>query len=234
MATAALDLETKVGLKPGQLHTPEFKDESVRAHALLEIGELDSPEALAYLQGLRPEDIQPDTSGQMRSAAQVALRHVQLNRLPDEPAKVQFLQDTTSERSAAAWWAVQELCNRGSSDSLGFIRQSISRTYPPPTSTDQIAFCEARIDIISRDPDRSKALLTILSVNSGVTVSQLLDWAINELRAVKSPQIEAELQRYADEIENLPDDSALKRELLGPRYQIRDSPPVFKPKPTKP
>ena len=63
MATAALDLETKVGLKPGQLHTPEFKDESVRAHALLEIGELDSPEALAYLQGLRPEDIQPDTSG---------------------------------------------------------------------------------------------------------------------------------------------------------------------------
>src|ERR1035438_5345597 len=38
---SAGDLEAQVGLKPGQLHGREFKDSTVRAHALRRIGELD-------------------------------------------------------------------------------------------------------------------------------------------------------------------------------------------------
>lgn len=179
MAGANPGLEASVGLKPGQLRGPEFRDESVRSHALLKIGELDVPEALAYLQNLKAEDIAPDTSGLMRSSLHIALHQAQLNRIPDESSKIRFLENTTSEKSDAAWWAVEQLCNRGSRESLAFIRESIWRRNPTPTGTAQIAFCEARIDVISRDPDRVKALASVLSVTNGVTDPELLGWAIS-------------------------------------------------------
>jgi hypothetical protein len=107
-------LEVQVGLKPGQLRGTEFKDATVRAHALRIIGQLDLPDALTYLQNLERSGIGPDSSGQIWPAAQIALHQAQLNRIGDEPAKIRFLEDATGERSSAASWAVEELCNRGS------------------------------------------------------------------------------------------------------------------------
>lgn len=222
MQSASPDLEVQVGLEAGKLHGPEFKHEMVRSHAVRKIGGLDLPEALAYLQNLKKSDIGPDTSGQMWSSAQIALRQAQLNRIREEPAKVRFLEDTTTERGSAAWWAVQELCDRGSYQSLPFITQHIRKAYSLSQDVEHaVAFCEARMAIISRDPDRIKALGLFLSVGSGVTDPELLGWAINELRAINTPQAEAEVQRFADEIEALPDGSPLKNALWGKRVQIR-------------
>jgi hypothetical protein len=168
------EVEVQVGLQPGQLHKPEFKDEGVRSHALRRIGEVDLPEALAYLQNLKKGDIQPDVSGRMWSSAQIALRQGQVNRIPDETGKISFLEGVTSDRaSAAAGWAVQELCNRGSNRSLGFISGSIRRRDSTPRGLVDVSFCEAPMAIISRDPDRSRALGSFLSVYSGETDSQV-------------------------------------------------------------
>jgi hypothetical protein len=141
-----------------------------------------------------------------------------LNRIPDEPAKVGFLEDITHEKSAAAWWAVNELCERGSYRSLAFIREHIRRAYSlPEDAKQQSEFCEARIRVVSRNPDRIKALGSFLSVSEGVTDTDLVGWAIRKLQAMKSARADAELKRYAKEIDDLPEDSPLKRTLQPTR-----------------
>jgi hypothetical protein len=93
------------------------------------------------------------------------------------------------------------------------IRESIQKRNPTHDGEKQIAFCESRMAIISRNPDRIKALGSFLTTSTGVTDSELLGWALNQLRNIGSPQAEAEAQRFADEIENLPDGSTLKNAL---------------------
>jgi hypothetical protein len=233
MAGASPVLEVQIGLKAGQLHGAEFKESTVRAHALKKVGELDLPEALTYLLGLKRSDIEPDLSGSVWPAAQIALRQAQLNQVSDEAGKIRFLEDTTSERTAAASWAVNELCERGSFQSLPFIREQIRKSLSLPQDVKrENEFCEGRMGVISRDPDRVKALGSFLSVSGGVTDDKLLGWVIGKLQDMNSPRAEAELQRYGKEIDRLPEDSRLKRELEHERARIRRfAPPLPKIKP---
>ncbi len=168
MRDASPDAEKKVGLEPGTLRGTEFQEDVVRSRALRVIGRLGSPDALAYLQHLKKTDIEPDPSGQVWSSAQIGLAEAQLNRIPEGRARIRFLEDTTIDtRSAAARWAVEELCDRGSRESLPFIIQHLTRVYSLAREVDgALKFCEARIDLISRDPDRIKALGSFLSVHS--------------------------------------------------------------------
>jgi hypothetical protein len=77
------------------------------------------------------------------------------------------------------------------------------------------------MDVVSSDPDRVKALASVLRVRAGMTDSEQIGWAINQLRDVNSKRADEELDRFADEIESLPDGSPLKTELWGRRVQIR-------------
>jgi hypothetical protein len=215
MEGASPDLEVQVGLKSGQLRGPEFKEYELRSYALRRIGELDLPEALTYLQNLKESDIGPDTSGQIRSAAQIALLQAQVNRIPDQQAKIRFLEEATSGKGAGVHWAVDELCNLGSYQSLPLIRARIHRLLSLPQDIEhETGFCEARIGVVSRDPDRVRALGAVLRVNGGGTDPQLIGWAIGQLQAMRSERADAELERYAKEIDALPD-SPVKRELAS-------------------
>jgi hypothetical protein len=73
MDIASPDLETQVGIKPGEFRTRWFKDGSVRAYAAQKIGEIDVPEALTYLEHLKMTDLELDTTGMVWSAVQIAL-----------------------------------------------------------------------------------------------------------------------------------------------------------------
>ena len=208
--------ELLLGLEAGQLHKPEFQDEGVRSYALRRIGELDRPEAMTYLEQLKKDDILPDISGRMSSAAQIALRQAQLNRIQGESNQIHFLEDTTSDRSAAAWWAVDELCNRGSYSSRSFIGEYIRRTQSVPQEIERISgFCEARMAVVSRDADRIKALASVLSVANGSNDRALMVWAIHQLGMLQSPRVEAELRRYVKEIDGLAPNSPRKREFAN-------------------
>ncbi len=220
--SARLDLELAAGLPCGQFRKPEFSTDEVRIEALLRISDLDMPEALDYLKKLSKDRIAPVSSGQVWDSAEIALHRAELNRISDENARIGFLEETTGDKSAAAErWAVQSLCNQGSKRSLPFIRESVRRRNPTADGEEQIRFCEARMAIISRSPDRTKALASLLVVTNGVTDQELLGWAVNELRDIDSPQADAEIQRYAKEIEQLPN-GPLKTALSGKRAQIRD------------
>jgi hypothetical protein len=210
------DLEVQVGLKSGQLRGPEFRGYELRSYAFRRIGELDLPEALTYLQNLKESDIGPDTSGQIRSAAQIALLQAQVNRIPDQQAKIRFLEEATSGKGAGVHWAVDELCNLGSYQSLPLIRARIHRLLSLPQDIEhENGFCEARMGVVSRDPDRVRALGAVLRVNGGGTDPQLTGWAIGQLRAMRSERADAELERYAKEIDALPADSPVKRDLAS-------------------
>jgi hypothetical protein len=228
MDGASSDIETQVGLTKGQLRAPSYKDSSVRIYALRKLGNVDLPEALNYLRGLTRQDLGPDTNEMIWANVQIAVREAQVNRIQDESAKIRFLEETCGEKSAAASWAVDELCERGSYNSLGYIRESIRKRNPTADGERQIAFCEARMAIISRDPDPVRALGSFLTVKNGVTDSELIGWAINKLGSMKSAKAEAERQRYADEIENLPDGSPVKDVLWFKRVQIRGALPPKK------
>lgn len=219
--SARPDLELAAGLPYGQFRKPEFSTDEVRIRALLRISDLDLPEALDYLKNLSKDRLAPVSSSQVWDTAEIALHRAELNRISDENARVPFLEDTTGGKSAAvAWWAVQSLCNQGSQRSLPFIRESIWRHNPTADGQQQISFCETRMAIVSRNPDRTKALASLLVVTNGVTDQELLGWAINELHDIDSPQADAEIQRYAKEIDQLPN-GPLKTALWGKRLQIR-------------
>jgi hypothetical protein len=220
MDAGASELEARVGLGPGQLRGSAFKDSTVRSHAMRNLGKLDIPDALTFLTNLTQSDVSPDDSGMVWPSAQIALREAQLIRIPAGTARTRFLEDITTERTPAASWAVEELCEDGSYRSLGFVRQSIRRTNPTPRGEKEIAYCEARMAVLSRNPDPVKAVGSFLSVGSGVTDIELIGWAISKLQAMKSQKADAELDRYAKEIDDLPRDSALKRALLVMRMQI--------------
>src|SRR5579871_3158350 len=84
------------------------------------------------------------STGMLWPAAQVALRQAQLNGVPDESGRIRFLESTTGEKSAAAWWAVQVPCDQGRQEALPFIRDHIRRVYSLTRDVEQaITFCEA-------------------------------------------------------------------------------------------
>ena len=232
MDTANPDLETPFGLRPGQLRGPEFKEKTVRAEALQKIAELDVPEALAFLQNLTGPDFATH-SGQLWPDAQVALHRALLKRIPDEASQVRFLEDT-ARTSVAYLWAVDELCDRGSQGSLPVVRASIRRHDSTRRGEQRIAFCEARMDIVSRNPDRIAALGSFLNARAVPAESQvspenrLVPWAILQLRSMKSPRAHAELERFADEIDDLPEGSPQKEALWGYRVTIRGAAPQRK------
>ena len=222
MDRARPELEIQVGLKPNELRNRIFKEGSLRAHAVLKIGESDLPESLHYLQSLRPTDLEPDVTGMVWPAVQVAVRKAEYERISDGASKTRFLEDTTAEHSAAASWAVNELCETGSYRSLGFVRESIQNRNPTPTGQKELAFCEARMGVILRSPDLIQALGSILSVREGTVDEDLIGWAVQRLEAIRSARADRELARYAKEIDDLPTDSQLKRNLQTTRAHLRN------------
>jgi hypothetical protein len=230
MDSASPELEARVGLKAEELRGPDFKDSTVRAHALRKIGETALDEAVDFLAGLNPGDIGPDPSQMAWPAAQIALRDAQLRRIADTHMKIEFLERTVTERhdavsnGAVTSWAVDELCDRGSQTSLPVIQQSIRSRRNGPRDEQEIEFCEARIRVVLSNPNWAKALGSALDVSSGAGFAErrLLGWVIDQLISMRSPSADAELDRFAREIGALPEGSPGKLSLSMYRQEILD------------
>jgi hypothetical protein len=203
--------ETALGLTAGQLRKEALVSYRVRVCAFQAIGRAGSPEALDFLMKVRSADIGPDSTGQIWPAAQVAAKSAQLNAISDPVAKVQFLEDLLSVPrggwGAVGHWAVEELCNSGSRLSIGIIHEAIRSRSNGQRDEDEIRFCEARINIVTRYPDRAKAIGSVLTTVAPVD-DRLLWWAIRQLVGMHDSQADAELDRFSREVEK-----------LGPGYQ---------------
>lgn len=188
------EAEIQVGLSPGRLKTPIFAQPSVRLRAIQQIGACALPEALDFLKNLRRADLGEDTTQTLWPNARVTLRKALLGRIADPEAKTEFLMNTLTEegdgRSLTAYWAADLLCDQGVSKALPLIRQSLS-------AQEAIAFCEKRMQVVSRDPDRVKALGSVLTLD-GTASDVLMQWAIYQLNSLHSESADAELDRFAD------------------------------------
>lgn len=201
--------ETLVGLAPAQLHQPAYAQASVRAYALRKIGEANTHEALDFLQNLKQADLAPDSGLQVWPAAQVALRNALLNKIVDPHSKIEFLEATLTEphdaisNSAIGHWAVEQLCDRGSMGSIPAIQRSLRYMWTGARGEEEIAYCEARIQILSSNPDRAKALGSILRMDNAEVSDRLTRWAIFQLDSMNSPTADAELDRFSNEMGKL-------------------------------
>jgi len=226
-SSISAEAERQVGSAQDELHDGGFHAPEVRACALRAIGGTGLPEALDFLKGLMPDDFATDTTQQIWPAAETALRDATLRGIQDPQLQIEFLEHTATEmaHSGTGIWAFNELCNRGSLGSLVTIQKAIRETWSGHYGEDETAFCEARIRVLYGKPDRAKALGAVLSVETSADNARLTTWALGELRSMHSSAADAELVRFANEIDKLPADSTTKGRLLLFRRGIATTPP---------
>lgn len=176
---------------------------SLRIYALELIGRSALPEAIEYLSAMTPEKMGADDSQSLYPHSKLALRQALLIGVTDPQQQIAFLEAelTNPTNGYTALWAEEELCNRGSEGSTEMITQFIKRVYSGARGDDQAAFCQARMDIVNRDPDRAKALGTALRLDATRQDERTMRWAIGQLFAMQSAEAQAVLDAYATEVE---------------------------------
>jgi hypothetical protein len=211
-------VQAELGLARGELQQNTFNDPVVRAYAFHKLGEIGVTDAIDFLENLRQEDIGSDNSQQVWPAVQVALQTALLNRISDPQLKIEFLQKAlrsqlaiANSHGAVAWWTANQLCDRGDLSSTAMIQEVMKAKWSDQSGEDQIRFCEARMNVISRDSDHVKALGSVLTITNSTDDDQLISWAISQLRAMRSPNGNRELKRFATEIRMLPPGSPAQK-----------------------
>jgi hypothetical protein len=183
-----------------------FKNETVREHALRRIGELRSPDGLAFLSNLRMADFPEDQSHQIWSAAQVALRQAQSENFSGPVPKIEFLKQMLENKidgvsdGAVHGWAASQLCDVGSEASLPDVRRWLVSVYPAATAEAELEFCEARIAVLKRDSDPVKALASELGATPIASNMRLISWAASRLAYLKEPEADQALDRFRQQI----------------------------------
>jgi hypothetical protein len=211
----------RLGVPVTDLHARGMEAVPTRACAIRAIGESATEAGLAFLHQLTSADLGPDDSGQLAVAVAIAVHESVLKRITGDAAQTEFLQNAAQEHSPAASWAVEELCDRGAAVSLPYIRQSIRTRNPTPAGEAEIRFCEDRIAALSRNPDRVKALGPELRATDDPAHDRLIGWAISQLASIGSKQADAELARFAAEVQLVPEWSPSKSLLQMRADQIR-------------
>jgi len=137
-----------------------FIDYNVRTCAMEMIGRTGLPEAIDYLMAVTPEQVGADESHSIYPASKVALAKALLRREADVGRQISYLelQLTTARVGEVALWAKEELCNRGSVESMDLVEHFIKRLDPFPRGDEFVTFCRRRVEIIRSDPDRAMAL----------------------------------------------------------------------------
>jgi hypothetical protein len=212
---------SRLGLRLPELQDPYMKHLAVRAYAMRRIGDVDLFEALDYLSRQRRADFKPDESAQLWSAVLLGLDTARLNRILGSQEKILFLEGALNDGGVVAWWAANELCDRGSQNSLPLIRLSVKRRTSSQRGEDEIRFCEARIEILSRDSDRTKALGSVFRLGQETDDLNLHLWAARQLVNLHLPEADRILERYRVDLANLPDLSPEKQRLYTVEDEIR-------------
>ena len=219
-AAVARELEAAMALMGFPMRTGTFASARERACALRNIGKFDLPETLAYLESFRKEDFGPG-SLEVWAGARIALFEARLRHITRPADRIAFLERTIRVRDPADSYAEDELCDGGSYPSLPLIRESI-RSRDPYRAAERIRYCEARMEIVARNPDRVTAIGAFLKVDGRPIDRDLNGWAIRQLGMMESPRADAELERYAKELERVKDSSPDTVEAAYTLWKVRD------------
>ena len=222
------EAEKQVGLPQGGLRDAGFRATEVRICAVRKIGETALPEAVDFLKTLDHADLgtDPETVMLLRVMGHGAIRIATLRQIQDPQAQIEYLERTAQEMagSGLGMWAVDQLCDRASLNSLPTIEKAVRGAWADQRDQEYIDFCKARIFALYGKPDRAKALGAVLSVEASAQNAELATWAIQQLALMHSSPADAELARFAKEIDTLPAGSSLKERLLPVRVAIPNAP----------
>jgi hypothetical protein len=218
--------EKQLGLTAGDLHHPAYADIGVRVCALHSLGRTGLPEAAQFLRGFSLSDAAGERSDRLWSAAQIALREARLSGIADAASRAEFLENVLTEprdamsKGAVTLWAIEELCDGGATSALPRIRQTLAQLWTgEPFAADEAAFCQDRMQVLSRDTDRAKALGSvfgsIVSLENTLEGKRLLQWAMLQLSALHTSSANSELERIASDLaiqaKNFPHDVQLSQ-----------------------
>jgi hypothetical protein len=150
-----------------------------------------------------------------------------VNGISDRDAKLVLLRSALTEKTsdyadgAVQYWALNELCDCGDYESLPAVKEWLKRAYAgSPVEQELERFCEARMQIVTRDPDRVRSVASVLRLDGSPPNIKLISWAVSELDAVHSPAAMLELARFGEEVARLPQTSSAKQMLLGIQDRI--------------
>lgn len=174
--------------------------ESVRAYAAEALGRTGLPDAIRYLNDATPETFGNDRSQSIYPTAKIALQKALLRGESDVGRQTALLEGQLSERYTAMW-AAEELCDRGSSSSITRIQQTIERHYSGERVDGMVSSCRERMSVVNRNPDRAKALGTVLRVDAKRDQIEIMRWSVHQLLAMHSKEAREILERYATEAE---------------------------------
>jgi hypothetical protein len=96
---------------------------------------------------------------------------------------------------------VEELCDRGDRESMERIEQMCNRLDPGPRGEEGISFCKERMEAANRDPDRAKALGSVLQAEAGSGQKKIISWAVDQLYAMETVEADGILDRYAAQVD---------------------------------
>jgi len=222
------ETQQQVGLSPNQLQDKGFRATEVRICAVRKIGETALPEAVDFLKTLDQADLgtNEETVMLLRVMGHGAIRIATLRQIQDPQAQIQYLERTADEMAGSGLgaWAANELCDRASLNSIAVIEKAFRKAWSGQYGEDQTTFCKARIFTLYGKPDRAKALGAVLNVETSTQNDQLATWAIQQLALMHSPAADAELARFAKEIDALPRTSPSKERPLPLRMAIPNVP----------
>jgi len=181
-----------------------FEYPCVRVYAMDRIGASGLPEAIEYLRTMSAK-VGPDSTETIYPASQVALQKALLLQEEDPQRQITFIEQQLTKPSVGqvASRAMDELCNRGSTGSLPEIKKLVKyRNHDLPYGDKQIQWCEARMEIVNRDPDRAKALGSALSVEEALRDPQFEKtwWLVEQLRDMNSDEANSVIDRFLAQI----------------------------------
>ena len=183
---------------------------------------------MEFLKTLDQADLGPDEQTVMllRVMGHGAIRIATLRQIQDPRAQTEYLERTAEEMASSGLgiWAVDQLCDRASLNSMAVIEKAFRKAWSGQYGEDQVTFCKARIFALYGKPDRAEALGAMLNVETSAQNDQLATWAIQLLSEMHSPAADAELTRFAREIDTLPAAYPLKERMLPLRLAIPNIP----------
>jgi hypothetical protein len=214
----------QLGLTPADLQHPVYGSVVVRGCALRSLGRTGLPEAADFLRNFSLSDAAGDKSQTLWPAAQIAVREALLSGITDAGSRAAFLENVLKEphdaisKGGVMLWALEELCDAGATSALPTIRQTLSDLWTGhPFAQDEAVFCEDRVQVLTRDPDRARALGSVFgsiaSLESTPEGKRIIQWASLQLIPLHSPSADAELERIAGDLavqaKNFPKDAEL-------------------------
>jgi hypothetical protein len=226
------DFNQLTGLGPGGIARLHLAETESRCYAAEKLGETGSQSALEILSAFRLADAAAsDQPYYLLGCVTVGEKEIREHAAGDNvEEKIRLARGVLNEHSYGGnvedtvyRWAINRLCDLGSSSDFPLIESSMNAIHNDWWGKSELEFCRDRIAVVARDPDRTKALSTVLLPAGHGEDSRIHGWAIYQLLAMHSADGDRALARYFAEVDKLDRDNPLHYEAVWQAQDVNEA-----------